>query len=263
MDLTVAGERAYAYTGGKPFDPKLPTVTFVHGAELDHSVWALQSRYLAHHGHGVLAVDLPGHGRSSGAPLKSVAAMATWLTELLDAAGAARTALVGHSMGSLIATELAGSQPARVARLALIGSAFPMRVSDDLLEATRTDEPRAQNMVNVWSNAAFAHYPNNPGPGSWVHGVNLRLMQRQRPGVMAADFEACNAYGEGSARAAAVNCPTLIIAGSRDVMTPARAGREFAKSFREARVLQLDGAGHNLMAERPDEVLDALIAFLR
>lgn len=263
MDLIVAGERAYAYTGGKSFDATLPAVLFVHGAQLDHSVWALQSRYLAHHGYAVLALDLPGHGRSSGAALTTIEAMASWIGQVLDAVQVTRAALVGHSMGSLIATEFAGSQPDRVTRLALIGSAFPMRVSDELLQATRADEPRAQNMVNVWSHAAVAHYPNNPGPGSWVHGINMRLMQRQRPGVMYADFHACNAYADGAHRAAAVTCPTLIVAGTRDVMTPVRAGREFAKAFGNAKLVQLEGAGHNLMAERPDEVLDALIAFLR
>jgi hypothetical protein len=57
MDLTVQDRRAYAYTGGRAFDATLPCVVFIHGAEHDHSVWVLQSRYLAHHGHGVLAVD--------------------------------------------------------------------------------------------------------------------------------------------------------------------------------------------------------------
>lgn len=263
MELIVAGERAYAYTGGKSFDVSRPAVLFVHGAQLDHSVWALQSRYLAHHGYAVLAVDLPGHGRSSGAPLTTIEAMASWIGQMLDTAQVAQTALVGHSMGSLIATEFAGSQPTRVTRLALIGSAFPMRVSDELLQATRDDEPRARNMVNEWSHATVAHYPSNPGPGSWVHGINIRLMQRQRPGVMYADFNACNAYGNGTQRAGAVVCPTLIVSGTRDVMTPVRAGREFSKAFGNAKFVQLDGAGHNLMAERPDEVLDSLIAFLR
>ena len=87
MWLSVQGQQAYAYTGGKPFDPSLPTVVFIHGAQHDHSVWILQSRYLAHHGYGVLAVDLPGHGRSAGAPLASVEDMAAWVAALLDAAG--------------------------------------------------------------------------------------------------------------------------------------------------------------------------------
>ena len=68
MDLSTQ-PRLYAYTGGRPFDPAKPTVVFVHGAQHDHSVWILQSRYLAHHGYGVLALDLPGHMRSEGPPL--------------------------------------------------------------------------------------------------------------------------------------------------------------------------------------------------
>jgi pimeloyl-ACP methyl ester carboxylesterase len=66
MDLDINGQKAYAYTGGKAFDATLPTVVFIHGAQNDHSVWGLQSRWFAHHGFGVLAVDLPGHGRSEG-----------------------------------------------------------------------------------------------------------------------------------------------------------------------------------------------------
>jgi pimeloyl-ACP methyl ester carboxylesterase len=64
------------HTGGRSFNPALPTVVFIHGAEHDHSVWSLQSRYLAHHGYSVLAFDLPGHMRSAGPALASVEAMA-------------------------------------------------------------------------------------------------------------------------------------------------------------------------------------------
>ena len=263
MDLTVQGRKAYAYTGGKAFDPNLPCVVFIHGAEHDHSVWVLQSRYLAHHGYGVLAVDLPAHGRSEGPPLASVEAIADWVTALLDAAGAKQAALVGHSMGSLVALDCAARHPARVNRIALIGAAFPMRVSDELLSATRDDEPLAQDMVNIWSHSAYAHYPSNPGPGFWVLGENLRLMQRQKPGVMHVDFRACNDYAAGAERAAQVACPALFILGRRDAMTPARSGRELAKSVKGARVVEIGASGHNSMAEKPDEVLDALTAFLR
>jgi pimeloyl-ACP methyl ester carboxylesterase len=263
MDLTVQGRRAYAYTGGKAFDATLPCVVFIHGAEHDHSVWVLQSRYLAHHGHGVLAVDLPAHGRSQGAPLPSVEAIADWVPALLDAAGVKRATLVGHSMGSLVALDCAARHPARVGRIALIGAAFPMRVSEELLAATRDDEPLAQDMVNIWSHSAYAHYPSNPGPGFWVLGENLRLMQRQRRGVMHVDFKACNDYAAGAERAAQVECPALFILGRRDVMTPARSGRELAKTVKRARVVEIGASGHNAMAEKPDEVLDALTAFLR
>jgi pimeloyl-ACP methyl ester carboxylesterase len=262
MDLAVQGRKAYAYTGGKGFDPSLACVVFIHGGALDHSVWALQSRYLAHHGYGVLAVDLPAHGRAEGPPLASVAAIADWIPAVLDAAGVRAAALVGHSMGALAALDCAARHRARVTRIALIGAAFPMRVSDELLAATRDDEPLAQDMVNIWSHSAYAHYPSNPGPGFWVRGENLRLMQRQKPGVMHVDFKACNDYAAGAERAAQVACPALFILGRRDVMTPARSGRELAKAVKGARVLEIGASGHNAMAEKPDEVLDALTAFL-
>lgn len=262
MELNVNGATAYAYTGGKAFDASAPCVVFVHGAENDHSVWVLQSRYLAHHGFGVLALDLPGHGRSGGAPLASVEAIADWIPAALDAAGVRAAALVGHSMGSLVAIECAARHPARVTKIALLGSAFPMKVSDELLAATRDDEPRAQDMVNIWSHAAIAHYPSNPGPGFWVMGEGLRLMQRQKPGVMHVDFAACNAYANGEAAARTVQCPALMITGRRDLMTPPRATRAIAAALRDLRSVEIAGSGHALMAEKPDEVLDTLRAFL-
>jgi len=262
MELSVNGHKAYAYTGGRPFDASLPTVVFIHGAEHDHCVWVLQSRYLAHHGRSVLAVDLPGHGRSEGPAFTSVEAMADWIVALLDAAKAGKAALIGHSMGSLIALECAARNPARVRAIALIGTAFPMRVSDELLDATRDDEPLAQDMVNIWSHSAYAHYPSNPGPGFWVMGENLRLMQRQKPGVMHADFAACNAYANGAAAAARVKCPALLVLGKRDIMTPPRAAKDLMNALPDARKVEIAGSGHALMSEKPDEVLDALAAFV-
>jgi pimeloyl-ACP methyl ester carboxylesterase len=262
VDVNVSGKRAYAYTGGRAFDPALPCVVFLHGAEHDHCVWVLQSRYLAHHGRSVLAVDLPGHGRSEGPPLTSVEALADWLPALLYAAGVEKAVLVGHSMGSLVALECAARHPQRVSKIALVGAAFPMRVSDELLTATRDDEPLAQDMVNLWSHSSYAHYPGNPGPGFWVMGENLRLMQRQKPGVMHADFAACNAYANGAAAATQVACPALLVLGKRDVMTPPRATKELTAALKDKRVVEIAGSGHALMAEKPDEVLDALAAFV-
>jgi pimeloyl-ACP methyl ester carboxylesterase len=263
MLLEVDAKQAYAYTGGKAFDAKLPTVMFVHGAQHDHSVWILQSRYLAHHGYGVLAVDLPGHGRSAGPALGRIEDIADWIVAVLDAAGAKRAAVAGHSMGSLIALECAARHPDRVAKIALLATAYPMKVSAELLDATKNDEPLAQDMVNIWSHLAYAQYPNNPGPGFWVIGENLRLMQRQKPGVMHIDFSACNAYGGGTEAAAKVQCPALFLIARRDSMTPVRVAQDFAKSIKGAQVVVIDGSGHNMMGEKPDEVLDTLVTFLK
>ncbi len=262
MKVDVDGKVAYAYTGGKAFDATLPVVVFVHGAQHDHSVWILQSRYLAHHGYGVLAPDLPGHGKSGGPPLASVEAIAAWVMAVLDAAGVAQAALIGHSMGSLIALECAGAHPQRVAKLAMIGAANPMRVSDELLNATRDDETLAQQMVNIWSHSTYAAKPSNPGPGFSTFGGNLRLMQRIKPGVMHTDFTACNAYAGGEARATQVKCPTLLLLGEADMMAHPRGARGLQAGIPGQRTVLVKSSGHALMAEQPDAVLDALKNFL-
>lgn len=271
MRIEVDGVPAYAYTGGCAFDPRQPVAVFVHGAQHDHSVWILQSRYLAHHGWSVLAFDLPGHGRSAGAPLASIEAMAAWLLAALEAAGVDRAALVGHSMGSLIALEAAGRAPQRVTRLVMIGTAFPMKVSETLLAAARDDEPRALDMINYWSHAGIDARPGCPAPGFSIFVQNRRLMERQRPGVLLADFAACNAYGGGLERADALACPVLFVLGALDAMTPPRHARELIARAAAAlarnglpapQVVEIAAAGHALMAQRPDAVLAALRGFL-
>lgn len=261
--LRVDGHDAYAYTGGKPLDPALPAVVFIHGAEHDHSVWNLQSRYFAHHGFAVLAPDLPGHGRSAGAALGSIGAIADWITALLEAAGFHAAALVGHSMGSLAALECAARYPERITRIALLGTAVPMPVSKGLLDAAKNDEPRAMGMINVWSHSARGQIGGNAVPGSWIYRANVRLMERQAPGVLFNDLNACNEYTTGLEAAGRVQCPALVLSGERDMMTSPKSARGLAKLLRNATEVVLPGAGHNMTAEAPGGALDSLVAFLR
>ena len=262
MEFSVNGCSAYAYSGGKPVDPSLPAVLFIHGAELDHSCWALQSRWFAHHGYATLAVDLPGHGRSGGQTLSSIDEMANWIVALLDAAAIPRAALVGHSMGALAALATAAIFPQRVSRLALLGIAVPMPVSASLLDAARSEEPRAQAMINLWSHSPRGQIGGNSAPGMWLFGMNRRLMERAAPGVLFNDLSACNDYRAGIAHAAAVACPALLLCGSQDQMTPVKATETLAKTLPSAKRIILSGAGHAMMAEQPDAVLDALREFL-
>ncbi len=266
MQFELNGHTAYAYTGGKPFDASLPCVVFIHGAQNDHSVWGLQSRWFAHHGFAVLAVDLPGHGRSAGGPLPSIEDLADWIELLLEKVGAGDTAqnvsLVGHSMGSLTALECASRHPARIARIALVGTAVPMPVSDALLGAAKEKEPKAIAMINTWSHSPRGTIGGNTVPGIWLLGASRRLMERQQPGVLHNDLAACNAYTHGMEAGAALACPALIISGSRDLMTHPKAAARLAAAIKDSRSVNLDGAGHALMGEQPDAVLDALRAFI-
>ncbi|MFZ6758726.1 alpha/beta fold hydrolase [Undibacterium sp. Ji50W] len=267
MIFQVNGHAAYCYTGGKNFNPAQPTVVFIHGAQNDHSVWGLQTRYFAHHGFNVLAIDLPGHGRSKGAALSSVEQMADWLLALLDVAGIEQATLVGHSMGSLIALEACYKTPARVSKLTLVGTAYPMRVSDTLLNAARDEEQTAIDMVNIWSHTSIAHKPSCPGPGFYVMGVSQRLMQRisaiNPAKVFHTDFAACNAYANGEVAALSVRCPTLFILGRKDMMTPVKASLLLSKAIAHSQQTIIENCGHSLMAEQADQVLTALLNFVR
>ncbi len=269
MKFKVDGTDAYAYTGGRPLISGQPLVVLVHGAQGDHSVWALQSRYLAHHGYSMLALDLPGHGRSAGAPLASVEALAQWCCAAVPAACAAAgldsnppTVIAGHSMGSLIALEASALRPPWLKAIALLATAIPMRVSDALLEAARLDEDRAFDMINFWSSAGINHRPGTPGPGFSTYIQNRRLMERQQPGVLHTDFAACNAYAAGLDRAAALSLPVLFILAERDLMTPPKAARKAMDAALAAgadvTAATIAGSGHNLMAEHPVETLAAL-----
>jgi pimeloyl-ACP methyl ester carboxylesterase len=265
MKLLVQGREAYAYTGGKPFDAALPCVVFIHGALNDHSVWTLLARWFAHHGWAVLAVDLPGHGRSAGEPLPDLEAHADWLLALLDAAGVERAALVGHSMGSLIALEAAGRAPARVSGLVMVGTAYPMKVSAALLDMARASPQDAIDRVNALSLSSLAAKPSYPGPGAWLHGAGRALMRRMQAGrpelnLFHHDFSVCDRYTNGLQAAAQVACPTTLVLGERDQMTLPRFAREIAQAL-SARIVLLP-AGHALIQEQPDGLLNALRAAL-
>ena len=149
MQLSVNGSDTFIATGGKPFDPSLPVVVMIHGAGFDSSTWALHSRWFAHHGYAVLAPDLPGHGRSAGKLLPTIAEMADWIAALLAAAGAPKAKLIGHSMGSLIAIETSARHPDKVSGLALIGTAATMTVGPDLLKAAEANDADTIDIVSI------------------------------------------------------------------------------------------------------------------
>jgi pimeloyl-ACP methyl ester carboxylesterase len=260
MQLSVQGTDTFVSTGGRDFDASLPTAVLLHGAGFDHTTWALHSRWFAHHGYGVLAPDLPGHGRSGGAPLTSIADMADWTAALIAAAGAQKARLVGHSKGSLIAVETAARHPDKVSALNLIGTAAAMTVGPDLLKAAEANDRDAVDMMSIWGLGFPAGLGGSLAPGLWMLTGAQRVLENNRPGVLFTDLSACNAYQNALAAAATVSVPATLILGERDMMTPSRAGKALAAAIPNARTIVLSGAGHMMMNERPDELLAALQA---
>lgn len=267
MYLEVNGHPTYCYTGGKRFDASRPTAVFIHGVLNDHSVWILQTRHFAHHGWNVLAVDLPGHCKSAGNPAPSVEGAARFVLALLDAAGVAKAALVGHSFGSLVALEVAASAPERVSHLVMVGTAYPMTVSPALLAMSRDEPMKAIDLVNVFSHSMLAPPPSSLGPGTWLYGSSKALMRRVLRSNAAVNlfhtgFKACDDYAGGDAAMARVQCETLFILGRNDQMTFPKAARGLISRSTRGKVVEV-AAGHQLMLEAPDAVLAALKECLR
>jgi pimeloyl-ACP methyl ester carboxylesterase len=215
----------------------------------------------------VLALDLPGHCRSSGAPASTVEQAADWVLALLDAAGVQKAALVGHSFGSLVALEAASRAPSRVTQLVLVGCAYPMQVSPVLIESSLNDPIKALEMVNVFSRSTLAPPPSALGPGTWIFAASTALgkhvlASNKDVNLFHTGFVACDSYRNGEAAMALVTCPTLFLLGEVDQMTPPKAAKSLIAKAKNAQVVMLPG-GHHQMTETPEAMLQALVQFLK
>lgn len=261
MRIEINGNEVFYGTGsGRPSDAA-NTLIFVHGAGFDHTIWVMPARYFARHGWRVVALDLPGHGRSQGEALTSIAQMADWLAQVIDAVSPNQQAsVVGHSMGSLVAMSLAARHANKVQKLALLGTSAPMPVADVLLNAALDNDQAAIDMTNTWSHSARGSLGSSQNPGVSNLHIGERLLQQAGAGVFHTDLAACNGFtADGLAE---VKQPTLVIIGDEDKMTPPRAGLAVADQLPHVQQRRLAGCGHSMLSEQPNQVLDELAAFL-
>ena len=261
MRIEINGNEVFYGTGsGTPSDAA-NTLIFVHGAGFDHTIWVMPARYFARHGWRVVALDLPGHGRSQGEALTSIAQMADWLAQVIDAVSPNQQAsVVGHSMGSLVAMSLAARHANKVQKLALLGTSAPMPVADVLLNAALDNDQAAIDMTNTWSHSARGSLGSSQNPGVSNLHIGERLLQQAGAGVFHTDLAACNGFtADGLAE---VKQPTLVIIGDEDKMTPPRAGLAVADQLPHVQQRRLAGCGHSMLSEQPNQVLDELAAFL-
>ena len=258
MKLTVDGRTVFATTGGTEFDAAKPTIVFLHGAGFDRTTWRLQTRWFAHHGRSVLAVDFPAHGWSEGPALDSIAAMADWTARLIDAAGLKQVALVGHSMGALVALDCAARHGDKVRALGLCGVASEMPVHPEMLESAKANTPKVQELMTFWGLGNALHKGGMVSPGLWLRRESLAVLSVNQPDVIHTDLAACNAYKDAPARAASVKCPTVFVLGDGDLMTPAAKAKALAAAITDSNTVIIPNCGHMMMIERPDETLEAL-----
>ena len=259
MRIDLDGVGIYAHTGGRTFDPRGRVAVLLHGAAMDHTAYALQGRYLAHHGFSLLVPDLPGCGLSGGEVPDSIPDLAAWLWRLLDRLGVEKVSLAGHSMGALTALSAAAARPERVSRLCLLGAGYPMAVNAEFLEAARRNDRIAVLAMNDWAHAMRAKLGGAALPGLWMVGAAIRLVERARPGTLYRCLSICNDYDRGLEDAARITCPTGMILGQQDMMAPPRAITALAQALGgEVRSEILPETGHMMMSERPRKVAELL-----
>ncbi len=262
MYVTAKNTKLFAATGGQSFDPAKPNLIFLHGAAMDHTAWALQSRYFAHHGYNVFALDLPGHGKSEGVIPESIDDMADWVIAFMDAMDLKTAVLTGHSMGSLTALSAAGRYPDRISKLVMIGTAFPMVVGEYFLNKAKDNDPAAFNMMIDWSHARPSHMGASEVPGLWMIGNALRTVENAGDNTLYLGLSLCNDYKGGFEAAENLTCPVLFILGDKDMMTMPRAAQKLIAAIDGAKSVMLENCGHMQMIEKADDVRNAMREFL-
>ena len=259
--LVLNGKRVFFNDGGVAWRPARPGVVLIHGAGMSQVVWQGQSRALAHHGFNIAAVDLPGHGGSEAvADLESAQAHAEWVASFIGALGMPNVHLAGHSSGAVIALTLAATQPQRVSSLALLGARLTMPVSPQLIADLKTHPERAVEFMAAFCNGLRGHLGGAPTPGTHLLGVSRALVSACDPAVTLRDYQMCNTW-DGTSLAPRVTCPTLVLTGSMDRMTPLRFSEELARAIPGAQLERMDGLGHMLPTEAPRQIYRILLNF--
>jgi pimeloyl-ACP methyl ester carboxylesterase len=262
VKLSIAGDEIHVATGGVAHQPGRPWIVFLHGSGYSHLSWVLQTRAMAYDGWNVVAPDFPGHGLSSGEPLKSIGEMAQFALSVMDAAGAGKAVIAGHSMGGLAALEISRIAPDRVAGLVLIGAPAAIPVNSQLIEMATNEPQKAYAAMNSWGYGPGAHMAQNTWPGANHTAFGMAMMRHASPNALAEGLKACAAYDKGAEAAKAFKGKALCIVGQFDRMTPSRNGLALADMLKGSQRLFVKASGHSIHSEAPREVNEALRAFL-
>lgn len=244
--VTVAGERTfYALYQGDVRGKR--NLVLVHGAGGSHLDWPSSLRRLG--GASVYALDLPGHGRTGGTGRSSIAAYRDILFAFLDTLSLDRAIVVGHSMGGAIALDFALHYPDRLAGLVLVGSGARLRVSPAILTGILCDFEATVDLV--------CDYAYGPGASEQLKRLGRQRMLKTSPEVLYGDYAACDAF-DVMERLGEVHCPTLIIGGTADRLTPSKYSIYLRDHIPGAELVLVDAAGHMVMLEESEVVTRAI-----
>jgi len=248
---TAAGLYYFAHGAG---DLTRPPVVLIHGAGGNHLSWPPGVRRLP--GGRILAVDLPGHGKSQGVGHHRIEDYAASVVDFVDALKLNKAVLIGHSMGGATALQAAIQSPERVLAIGLLGSAARLTVSPELLRLASDPSKTADTLHLVVENSFAAE------TSSRLKELAERRMLDTRASVLYGDFLACDAF-DVTAASAYVTIPTLILFGAEDRMVPVGRGRALSWQIQGSRLEVVSAAGHMVMQEQPERTAALLDDFLQ
>lgn len=240
---------AHHNEGGQDDSP----VILIHGAGSSHLCWPAEIRRM--NGQRVLAVDLPGHGKSGGVAQQSIRAYTEQMMEFITALGLYQAVFVGHSMGGAIALDLAIQHGEHVAGLGLISTGAYLGIDAGFLEdlLNPLTVPAA---LSTFATRAFSPKASPP-----LVERCMSIMRETRASVLQGDFNACanidlrEAVGQ-------IEAPTWVIVGTEDQMTPVAYAHFLVDRIAAARLQMIPEAGHMAFLEQPARVAQGLQQFL-
>ena len=262
MHISINNESIFAANGGKDFDSGKKCIVFIHGAGMDHTVWSQQSRYFANKGYSVIALDLKGHGQSLGEASDDVKYIANTISKFINQLNIKEVAVIGHSLGALISIELAKIDNKIISELVLLGVCMPMKVSDELLSNAKKNSQDAFNFITMWGHSNSSHLGQNIVPGVWLTGSSMKLLESSSKGVLFSDLMAVKNYDEDNKLLKNILCPTLIICGAEDMMTPVKSTKVLENNIDKSSKIVIPNCGHMMMLEEPDIVRSEISSFL-
>lgn len=247
------GRSLYVHMDG-PTGAAAPLMVLIHGAGHAAVVWGPLAAHFAGCGWSVMSIDLPGHGRSGGETVDTIESLATLVAGLIEAAAHERTTIVGHSMGGLVALELAARRPELVDRLVVVGAGAALPVNALLLDAAQDDGAPAIQLFDRWAHSRTVDEA--------VRATTRSLLEGLDEGVLHTSLVACDRYARGAESALAITAPVLVVTGEHDVMVDRSEVARLELALQDVTAMVIADAGHNIIADRPEALIAAIERFL-
>jgi pimeloyl-ACP methyl ester carboxylesterase len=243
----------FYYTWHEGGDKNQTPVILIHGAGSSHIFWPAEIRRLS--GHNVIALDLPGHGRSSGTGCQSVGDYTAAILEFLADRGIFQAAFVGHSMGGAIALQLALDYPQHVVGIGVISAGANFNLPPELTAYLSSPATGTMGMRLLAQLLGFSD------PALAMQEARFKLMNAVRLSVLYNDWLASSRF-DLSARLSQINIPAFVACGSGDNLTPPAQSQYLADKLPIARLTIFHGGGHLLPLEQPHQLAAGLKRFL-